>query len=223
MIFRALLALAFAATVVGTAPPARAGQVLVASDRCNGRMIDDYSQELRDLQARPPRGDQGSLARQFGKVEAVLNSLNEERGIIDSVCASDEAKAPLFAQLAVTAAQGLLTESDLALKLNLPCPPAANAFAQQLVAQAWLNIANVVNETGSAPPRDITEAAAPIQARATALGMTLPAFAETSAYWRDGFTAKAKDAVLACPSPSPSASPSPIGEPPFDRLRVTGS
>jgi hypothetical protein len=46
-----------------------------------------------------------------------------------------------------------------------------------------------------------------VQTRATAVGLTLPAWSETSAYWRDQVHAKAKAAIATCPSPSPSPTP----------------
>ena len=45
--------------------------------------------------------------RRIGEINAVLASLNEERGILDSVCSSDADKAPLFAQIAAITAVGL--------------------------------------------------------------------------------------------------------------------
>lgn len=203
-----LLAMGFlmSLTFVG-APPTAVGAAGLSA-RCNSRMIGDYANEIRDDDAHPPSGNLNDLQKRFSDINEVLQALGQERAVIDSVCPNDAAKAPLHAYIGATASYALALESDIALRINLPCPPAAKAVAQALVAQGWLNLASVVNEAGT-PPKDVTDAAPRLQKRAALLGLTLPAWADTSAYWRDQQSDAAKAAVQACTTPSPSPSPSP--------------
>jgi hypothetical protein len=167
-------------------------------------MINDYASQIRDYDAHPPRGNLGDLQKRFNDINALLQALNQERGIVDSLCDSDAAKAPLFAYIAGTASYALALESDVAVRMNQPCPPAAKAVAQALLAQGWLDLGSVVNDAGGKEPPDVIEAAPRIRTRAATLGMPLPAWADTSAYWRDQQSQAAKAAIEACPSPSPS-------------------
>ncbi len=45
-----------------------------------------------------------------------------------------------------------------------------------------------------------------VQTRAATVGLSLPSWADTSAYWRDGVRDKAKALAATCPSPTPLAS-----------------
>jgi len=101
----------------------------------------------------------------------------------------------------------------VALRINQPCPAGAKGVATALIAQAWLDLAMVVNDAGGKPPKDVTDAAPRIQTRAAALSLTLPAFADTSAYWRDNLNKLARAAIETCPTPVPSGSPSPAPSP----------
>jgi hypothetical protein len=172
-------------------------------------MINDYSAQIRDYDAHPPRGDLGELQKRFNDINEILQALGQERGVLDSFCSSDAEKAPLFNYIAATASYALALESDVAVRIDQPCPPAAKAVGQALLAQGWLNLATIVNEAGGTPPKDATDAAPRIQSRAATLGLTLPAWADTSAYWRDQISSQAKAAVEACSTPGPSPSPSP--------------
>lgn len=195
-------------TLVG-APPAVAGPTLVAASRCNSRMIGDYAAEIRDDDAHQPGSKLSDLQKRYNDLNELLQTLSQERAVLDSVCASDADKAPLFAYLSATASYALALQSDIALKINLPCPPAAKAVAEALLAQGWLDLASTVNDAGGTVPKDVAQAAPRIQKRAEALGMTLPVYKDTSAYWRDQQSGQAKTAIDACSTPAPSASPSP--------------
>jgi hypothetical protein len=78
-----------------------------------------------------------------------------------------------------------------------------------MLSGAWLSLANVVNNANGTVPASFQDVIPKVQTRAQAVGLPLPAWADTSAYWRDQVHAKAKAAIATCPSPSPSASPSP--------------
>lgn len=206
-----VLVVAVAVIAIGYAPIVAGAAGLSA--RCNSRMIGDYSNEIRDYDAHPPSGNLEDLQKRFNLINGVLQELGQERAVIDSVCPSDADKAPLYAYLSATASYALALESDIAIRINQPCPPAAKAVAQALLAQGWLDLATIVNEAGGTPPKDIADAAPRIQKRAGLLGLTLPAWADTSAYWRDQQANQAKAAVEACSSPPPSASPAAAASP----------
>jgi hypothetical protein len=205
--FLAALAFLMSATFVGVPAARAAAPALVAADRCNSRMINEYATQVRDWDAHPPRGNLGDLEKRFNDINQLLQALNQERGIVDSLCSDDVAKAPLFAYIGATASYALALESDVALRINQPCPPAAKAVAEALLAQGWLDLGSVVNDAGGNPPHDVTEAAPRLQTRAAALEMKLPAWGETSAYWRDQVSNQAKAAIEACSTPLPSSSP----------------
>jgi hypothetical protein len=205
-----LLGIAPAGAPGGFASP----RVVAVANRCNARMIDQYQGEVRSFDAHPPRSDPAHLNARLGEIADVVSSLDEEHGVLDSICATDTDKALLFAQLNATVAWALALESDIAAKLNASCPPAAKALPAAMLAQSWLALAATVNDQGGAVPNSIAEVVPKIRARAAAVDLELPAYPETSAYWRDQITQKAKEAVAACPSPTPgssggSGSPSP--------------
>src|SRR6185312_11358292 len=108
-----------------------------------------------------------------------------------------------------TASYALALQSDVAVRINQPCPEAARAVAKALLAQGWLNLAQIVNDAGGTVPKDVTEAAPRIQKRAAVLALTLPVWADTSAYWRDQQSNQAKSAIEACASPAPASTPTP--------------
>jgi hypothetical protein len=180
---------------------------VVAVDRCNGRMINDYAEEVRNDDARPPRNSPADLAKRFDDISQLLAGLNQERGILDIMCTSDAQKAPYFAQIGAAAAWALTLQSDIASKLEMPCAAGSKAFSQALLAQAWLDLASIVASTGGTLPPDVAQVAPKVQTHAAALGLTLPAYADTSSYWRDTISAQAKTAIEACPTPKPTPEP----------------
>ncbi|MBV8283234.1 MAG: hypothetical protein JO175_01230 [Candidatus Eremiobacteraeota bacterium] len=200
--------LLIAAAISAPRPAPASPAAMVAVNRCNAQMIGTLEDQIRGYDAHPPRGDAGDLQKRFNDINEILAALGQERNIVDSVCSGDAAKAPLFAQLGTVAAWGLALESDIALRLDQPCTPAAKAIGQALIAQAWLDLANVVNASAPATPApDVASMAPRVQTRAAGLSFTLPAYADTSAYWRDQIAAQAKAAVQACATPAPSPSP----------------
>jgi hypothetical protein len=190
------------------ASPARAERpVQVAVNRCNGQTIDDASARVREYDRHPPSGSSAQLLQRYGAIAEVIATLGEERDILNSICSSDAQRAPLFAEIAETAAWALVLEADVAARLNPACTVAATALPTMMLADAWLALANVVNDDGGAVPATFGNVIPKVQTRAQAVGLALPAWPETSAYWRDQVHAKAKAAVETCPSPSPSPTP----------------
>jgi hypothetical protein len=185
---------------------------VAAASRCSPRVVDDYNAQIRAFAKNPPKDNNAALNARLGDIADILNSLGEEHNVLDSVCPTDTDKQPLFAQLNATTAWALVLQSDIAVKLNASCPGAAKALPAAMIAQAWLAVAASVNDAGGSVPKPIAQVQPLVQARATALGLTLPAYSETSAYWRDQMADNAKAAVAVCmpsPSPSPSGSPAP--------------
>jgi hypothetical protein len=193
------------AVLAGATIPLRAAvPAQVAVNRCNSQTADDAYARVRDLDHHAPSGSSNDLLQRIGAITSLIATLREERDILDSICASDAARAPLFAEIAATTAWALTLESDVAARLNASCPAAAQAFPKLMLSDAWLAMANVVNESGGSVPAIFSGVILKVQSRAQAVGLTLPSWADTSAYWRDGVHTQAKAAAATCPSPTPS-------------------
>ncbi|MFY9739341.1 MAG: hypothetical protein WAK11_09865 [Candidatus Cybelea sp.] len=193
------------AALVGAALPLRAAAPMqVAVNRCNSQTVDDAYARVRDFDRHAPGPSPDDLLQRIGAITGLLATLREEREILESICASDAARAPLFAEIAATSAWALTLESDVAIQLNHSCPAAARALATMMLSDAWLAMANVVNDSGGPVPAIFADVITKVQRRAQAVGLTLPPWADTSAYWRDRVHDRAKADVTTCPSPSPA-------------------
>ena len=195
---------ALAATLPMPAAAGTAAPFEVASSRCNGQTIDDASQHVREYDRHAPGSGAAQLYQRYGAIVDVIAVLNEEREILNSLCSNDPQRSALFAQIAATAAWALALESDIAARLNSACPAAAKALPTMMLSDAWLALANIVNEAGGTVPATFQDVIPKVQTRAAAVGLALPSWADTSAYWRDQVHAAAKTAVATCPSPSPT-------------------
>jgi hypothetical protein len=207
----AMLALAASVPPVISAPAVPPASVEIAANRCNGQTIDDAAQHVRDYDRHAPGGSPSQLLARYGAILDVIAMLNEEREILNSICSSEPQREALFAQVAATAAWALALEADVAARLNASCPAAAQALPTMMLSDAWLSLANVVNNGNGAVPAAFNDVVPKVQTRAQAVGLALPAWPDTSVYWRDQVHAKAKAAIATCPSPSPAASPSSPG------------
>lgn len=210
-------ALLLCATLAVAPPRVGAPSALVAVNRCNSQTVDEANARVRDYDRHASGNAPAQILQRYAAIADVLAILREEHEILDSICGSDAARAPLFAEIAATAAWALTLEADAAGRLNASCPAAAQALPTIMLADAWLSLANVVNDSAGVVPAAFTDVIPKVQSRAQAVGLTLPAWAETSAYWRDQVRDRAKAAVATCPSPSPgpspSTSPSPMATP----------
>jgi hypothetical protein len=197
-----------AIVLVGRAAPTTAAAPILAVDsgRCNSQTIDDASGRIRQYDRHGPGSGSAKLLQRYGAIADVIATLNEERDILESICASDAQRAPLFAQIAKYSAWALALQADLAEQLNASCPAAASALPQMMLADAWLALANVVNGDGGTIPPSFADVAPRIQTRAATVGLTLPPWADTSAYWAGQVHDKAKAAIATCPSPTPAPS-----------------
>ena len=192
----------------GTAVPARAAvPVEVAANRCNSQTIDDASGRLRDYDRHAPGGSPAQLFQRYGAIAEVISVLNEERDVLNSICSSEQQRTAFVAQIAATAAWALALEADVAARLNASCPAAAQALPTMMLSDAWLALANVVNDDDGSVPAAFAEVIPKVQTRAQTVGLALPVWRDTSAYWRDQVHVKAKAAIATCPSPSPAPTP----------------
>jgi hypothetical protein len=190
---------------------------LVAASRCNGRLIDDDQNQIRDVERHLAGNDPNAIRSQLGDLSDALSALSEEHNVLDHVCTNDNDKLPLFQQINAATASGILLQSELIGKLYAPCPAAATAVPQALVAQAWLAVAATINDANGSIPVIMAPVIPKVQERAAALNMTLPAYADTSAYWRDQFANAVTPAMQSCagtlPTPPPTPAPEPIHTP----------
>jgi hypothetical protein len=218
----ALILAAFVAAVPLVAGAGTAGSLhavrpeLVAASRCNGRLIDDYQNQIRDFE-RHPAGNDNAIWQQLRDLGDTLSALSEEHNVLDHVCGTDSDKAPLFAQINAATANGLVLRANLTNKLYAPCPPAATAVAQAQIAQAWLAVAATINDQNGTIPVILAPVIPKIQAGAAAFGMALPTYTDTSAYWRDQFANAVPPAMQSCagklPTPPPTPTPEPLDTP----------
>jgi hypothetical protein len=210
----AILAAAIFVVSLG-APGARAQGSAVAITGCDAKEINEAQTQLRDWEKHPPRSnDADGKVQRLTDLQDEVQSLGQERGILDAVCPASMSRAPYFAEIAATQAWAYALEADMALSLGPPCPTAANAIPNQLVASAWFALAGNVNDSGTTAPT-IAQMAPKVQARAALIGLTLPAFADTSKYWLDQVAAATKAAIASCnlPEATPSPSPTPVSTP----------
>ncbi|HEV3090731.1 MAG TPA: hypothetical protein VGX91_04710 [Candidatus Cybelea sp.] len=214
--FRSLLSfvLAAAAAALGAGSAGAApGPVRIAIDRCNSQAADAAYARIRDYERHAPGNTPTAMIQRLAQIADVLSLLAEEHGILESICSSDAARAPLFTEIAATVSWALVLESDIAAKLNASCPAAEKALPTIMLADAWLSMANVVRDGNGTVPPLFNDVIAKVQTRAAAVGLTLPNWPDSTSYWRDTVRDKAKVAVATCPSPSPGASPSPSALP----------
>lgn len=200
----AFATLAFVLQLCGRPGARAAAPAEVALNRCNSQTIDDASVHLRDYDRRGAAGNSAQLVQRYGAIAEVLSTLKEERDILNSVCTTDAQRSPLLARIASFSAWALALESDVAARLNAPCPAAAKAFPTMMLSDAWLSLANVVNERNGAVPSEFSDVIPKVQTRAHSVGLALPPWAQTSAYWRDQVRDEAKAQIAGCPSPSPT-------------------
>ncbi|HEY4434375.1 MAG TPA: hypothetical protein VGM99_08210 [Candidatus Cybelea sp.] len=179
------------------------------SGRCNSQTVDEGYARIRDYDHQPAGNSPSQLLARYSAVAEVLTTMQEEREILDSICSGDSVRASLFAEVAATAAWALTLQADVAAKLNASCPAAARALPTIMLADAWLDMANLINEGGGTVPAIFKDVIPKVQTRAAAVDLTLPSWADTSAYWRDGIRDKAKALAATCPTPTPLATPSP--------------
>jgi hypothetical protein len=206
------LCLAFAFALVfgaGVSRAAAAPTQDIAPGRCNDQAISQASAQVKSIQ-NDAGGNMAAVQGRFGELLQILNTLNEERDVLKSLCSSDAQRAPLFTEIAATSAEGLVIAANLAARMNASCPAAAEAIPSLMLADAWLGMANVVNDQGGKVPASFADVVPKIRAMAPTVGLTLPSWKDTSQFWRDQIHTEAKAAVDTCaPPPTPTPAPTP--------------
>ncbi|HEY6449532.1 MAG TPA: hypothetical protein VIX60_02510 [Candidatus Cybelea sp.] len=201
-----LLAIVVGLPMTSGVPAKAEAPTEIAINRCNSQTIDDASGHIRDYDRHAAGDGSAQLLKRYGALLEVISILNEEREILNSVCSGDAQREAFFVQIAANAAWALALEADVAARLNASCPAAEQALPTMMLADAWLSLANIVNEKNGAVPTAFSEVIPKVQTRAQGAGLALPPWSDTSAYWRDQVHAKAKAAIATCPSPSPAPS-----------------
>ena len=136
-----------------SAPANTSAAAVAAVNRCNSQVVDESYARIRDYDRKAPGTGTADLLRRFAAIADVLTTLHEEREIVDSVCSTDAARAPLFTELAASSAWALTLEADIASALNASCSAAQKALPTMMLADAWLAMANVINDNnGVVPP-----------------------------------------------------------------------
>lgn len=195
--------IAFGVALLHHGTPANAAMPnAVAVNRCNTQVVDESYARIRDYDHKGPGTGTAGLMQRFSAIVEVLTTLHEEREIVDSVCSTDAARTPLFTEIAASTAWALALESDIAAALNASCPAAQKALPAMMLADAWLTMANVINENNGTVPPLFNDTIAKVKTRAAAVGLTLPAWSETSRYWSDNVAAAAKKEAATCPTPT---------------------
>ncbi|MBV8489635.1 MAG: hypothetical protein JO199_03820 [Candidatus Eremiobacteraeota bacterium] len=175
------------------------------SPRCNATMVDTLQAQVREYDRQGSGGDAAARRKRFAALDGVLHELDEERGVLHAVCASDEPLAALDAQLSATAAWALVQQAGLGASLTT-CPAAGPYLETALLAQAWLDLATSAKDVqGNAA---LVAVQPKVEGRAAAAGLKLPAFADTSDYWRSQTDTQARAAAArVCAQPSPAPAP----------------
>ncbi len=205
----------FGAAVLPIRTAARPAPALVALNRCGPQNIDDYTTTVRNAEAHPPRGGQAAEFKRFKKLQGVIAGLGQERGILAAVCPQNVDRTAFNAEIAAAQAWAMALEADIATALGPPCPSAAGAVERQFLAGAWYTLAFEVTAEGGTPRPVIAAVIPKVQSRAAKVNLTLPSFADTSAYWRDQVKAATTASLQACatPSPAPAATAAPSASP----------
>lgn len=195
-----LLAGWLAASMYAVAP----AQVAPGNPRCNGNVAGALERQVRADDRRSPGTSLDDLNDRQQDLDSILQQAQIESDILHNVCSSDELPA-VQDQLAGVIAWAYVQEADIAPRrfTLLNCPQTASTAPTALIASAWYAIA--LTQTGadwSTPPPMgplVREVIPKVQARARALGLTLPAFPVATEYWRNTIVS----AAVGCTPPSP--------------------
>ncbi len=202
-------ALALLATLGAGAALASNAPVQIAdnSARCNYTVAGSLERQIRAADRQAPGTSVNALEARQQELNGILQQAQIEDGILQSVCGNRALIAPQD-QLYGVIAWAYLLEADIAPKrlTLLHCPQTAATAPEALIASAWFALASTL-EDPNLPPGAPSPTPAPLvkevipkaQARARAAGITLPAPADTSEYWRDEEVGK----TAPCASPKP--------------------
>lgn len=166
-----------------------------AQSRCNDLNATQLQDRLRADERAVPAPDQRDA--RFADLQSIAKSASDEELILQSVC-SESDLIPLSSTLLALQAWSLALQSDLAfVEYGEQCPAAKNAVTGGFVAAAWLDLADG-RRSNPHPPGLLATVEAKVRTRAAAVGLTLPAVADTSNYWMTRVQEAGRDAAKAC-------------------------
>ena len=167
-----------------------------APRRCNTHLATQLEDRVREYDRRPPGAK--DFNDRFVELQLLISSADQEIGILQSVCSEPDA-VPIVAQLNGVQAWALLLESDLNRQNYAKrCPDAEVAVSRAFVGNAWVILSKSDPQaTGRFPT--VKTVVPKAQARAAALGMTLPAPADATAFWLGQLQHTASEAQNHCP------------------------
>jgi hypothetical protein len=172
------------------------GPSTVALARCNSYNATQLEDRVRGFEKNPPLPAQRN--DRYAELQIVLKSADDEESILHAIC-PDADYAPINAQLLATQAWALLLEGDLNRENYADkCPAAQVETTKGFVANAWLLIVHAdPHESGKYP--SVQTVRPKVADRAQALGLALPAVADTTNFWLSQVQSAANDAAKACP------------------------
>ncbi|MDE2481543.1 MAG: hypothetical protein KGN02_05100 [bacterium] len=167
-----------------------------APTRCNGIVANALTDRARAFEAHPV--GQPESEHRFADAERLLAEIRQESEIVREACSDDAALLPVAQQLHAAAAVTYAVESDAALaRFGAACPAESPAIAAGFLAGAWLELAQGLLPDGTLPSV-LSDIAPDIRTRAAAVKFTLPAWGDTSNYWKTTVEAQGRQAIHDC-------------------------
>ncbi|HTU69484.1 MAG TPA: hypothetical protein VMF11_04110 [Candidatus Baltobacteraceae bacterium] len=183
---------------LGSAP------VSVAYSRCNSIQADAIAEKLQDYAKHPSDQTQRSVQIALTQTDA-----EQERTILQGVCpASDYGR--LASRLYALEAWGdLLGYATIGPSpMDKICPDANKKVMIGTAAHAWQQLALAATVT-STPTSLVATLTPQVRALAAKGGLTLPPFAQATAYWEQHYENSAKQAMIDCGSKMMMPTPTP--------------
>jgi hypothetical protein len=181
---------------------ALSNMTLASESRCSDREISAIYMQMQGYAQHPPPPAQA--ATRAIDISTAQSDAEQERTILLAVCPQRDF-GPLASRLLAIEAWGdlLLAQLGAPVYSGQVCLSAANKETAAGTASAWFRLANAT--TASTPPDKLVATLTPqVQAQAARIGLALPIFSDATSYWEQQQDNAAKQALAACPSPSPS-------------------
>jgi hypothetical protein len=168
--------------------------------RCNAVNINTIQDQLQGFAQRPASGAQRKQ-RAVDIVQA-QSDIEEESVVLQGICPQDDFP-PLSARLyALDAWADLLEQRNGAMGGGASCPDADRKVIAATAASAWLRLGRA-SLVAAKPPALVATLVPQVRALAVQAGMTLPAFADATAYWEQQYVTAAKQAIVDCAAQTP--------------------
>ncbi len=170
--------------------------VAAAPERCNGNVAQALTARASAMEAHPVSAAESG--KRIDAAQGLLADIGQESEIDRAACATDETLAPVMRQLHAAAALAYAAQADAAMaKFSKDCPAGAARIGAAFVAGAWLELAQGVGADGRVPGV-LSPIVPKIRARAAAVKLTLPDWADTSNYWKTTIQEQGHQAILDC-------------------------